>query len=415
MAIRFHNRGGRCALRGYPGVDGLRHGHAVVHARRTRRGYLAGAPVRTVTLRHGRTASATLEGASGPYPGRRCRRYRALRITPPNETHSIRRRVRAAFCYPEVHPVVHGRSGTKRARSAAGGPLTHCSSGQLRVGLRSYGGAAGTGFYLVVLRNQTGHRCSTGGYPGVSLLGGHRHRIGEPAARGKARPRRIVLAPGHAASAELTVRANLCGAHPRMSRYVRVFPPGNRRALLVRGRLVACKPGVGRLYRGTPPPSARHGRTSVSEAAVARCHRSQLRVRFQSITGAAGTEHGDFDVRNVSGSRCSLFGYPGLQMRATDNRPLPTHLARGGVAADSASRRVKRVALRPRRAAHFDLTWSAQCPVRRQVTPAQLRVTPPGAFRPRRVGAQPAGGGRMIVCGGNLTTSAVFARYRTTG
>jgi hypothetical protein len=111
LVIRFRNNGSRCTMHGYPGVDGVRHGHAVVHARRTRGGMLGGGKPRRVVLRPGDTASSVLEGTSAPVKGRHCAHYRALRITPPNTTKSVVRRVAHRVCYPEVHPVVFGKKG----------------------------------------------------------------------------------------------------------------------------------------------------------------------------------------------------------------------------------------------------------------------------------------------------------------
>ena len=111
--IRFRNEGATCSLRGYPGVDGLAaNGRVVVHATRTLRGYLGGArKIRTITLRDGQVASATFEGLDTTITGRPCHAYRFLKITPPNGTHSVRLRPPGSFCYPEIHPVVAGKTG----------------------------------------------------------------------------------------------------------------------------------------------------------------------------------------------------------------------------------------------------------------------------------------------------------------
>ena len=102
-------------MRGYPGVDGLSaRGHVVVRAGRLLRGYLGGARrVATITLTARQTASAFLEGLNFPL-GRPCHRYRELMITPPNATRSVRLRARYSFCSPTIHPIVAGRTGTRR-------------------------------------------------------------------------------------------------------------------------------------------------------------------------------------------------------------------------------------------------------------------------------------------------------------
>jgi hypothetical protein len=112
--IVFKNRGGLCALRGYPGVDGLSSsGAVVVHAKRTRYGYLGGTrTIKTVTLAKGKTASAFLEGYNAPSPHQICHPFKYLKITPPNQIRSVNIASRDSVCYPEIHPVVVGSSGS---------------------------------------------------------------------------------------------------------------------------------------------------------------------------------------------------------------------------------------------------------------------------------------------------------------
>ncbi len=103
-------------MRGYPGVDGLSAGgRVVVHAGRALNGYLGGAGrVVTITLTAGQTASALLEGANFPIQGQPCHPYRDLMITPPQATQSVVLYARYSFCYPVIHPIVAGRTGTRR-------------------------------------------------------------------------------------------------------------------------------------------------------------------------------------------------------------------------------------------------------------------------------------------------------------
>jgi hypothetical protein len=111
--VRFLDEGGECALRGYPGLDGVTAGgHVVVQARRTLIGYLGGAKaINNVILRHGASASALYEGLDEPLPGRSCPNYRFVTITPPNDTRSVRLRQGRGLCSPQIHPVISGRTG----------------------------------------------------------------------------------------------------------------------------------------------------------------------------------------------------------------------------------------------------------------------------------------------------------------
>lgn len=115
--LLFRDRGTPCSLRGYPSVDGLAaNGLVVVRARQTAAGYLGGirsgsAPP-TVALKTGQTASALLEGLTGPTAGgAACPSYAALLVTPPHQTHSVRLQVSYTLCYPQVHPVLPGTTG----------------------------------------------------------------------------------------------------------------------------------------------------------------------------------------------------------------------------------------------------------------------------------------------------------------
>ncbi len=116
IVLVFTNHGAPCTLTGYPGVDGLRAGAAVVHAERTLSGYLGGAKsTATVTLSAGRSASALLEGLDGPPAGQKCASYTSLLVTPPNDRRSVPLNSRAPLCSPQIHPVVAGGSGSANA------------------------------------------------------------------------------------------------------------------------------------------------------------------------------------------------------------------------------------------------------------------------------------------------------------
>lgn len=107
----FHDRGGTCRTGAYPGVDGLQHGRAVVHARRTERGYLGGGSSASLVLRRGQDASALLEGLLGPVPWSPCPRYTALAVTPPDGAVSVVRPARTPLCSLQIHPLVPGTTG----------------------------------------------------------------------------------------------------------------------------------------------------------------------------------------------------------------------------------------------------------------------------------------------------------------
>ena len=62
----------------------------------------------------------------------------------------------------------------------------------------------------------------------------------------------------------------------------------------------------------------------------ASCRASQLHASRLASAAAAGHIVLTYGLRNVSGSPCTLFGYPGLQMTDASGKPLPTQVSHGG-------------------------------------------------------------------------------------
>lgn len=115
-----------CALSGYPGVAGVDSaGRQVTVAQHTPDGYLGGlsngnVTPPLVTLAHGQTASAKVEGTDVP-PGTQtsCPSITRLLVTAPNTSRPITVNVAPPDCSGlEVHPVVSGTTGNQQARPA---------------------------------------------------------------------------------------------------------------------------------------------------------------------------------------------------------------------------------------------------------------------------------------------------------
>ena len=150
-----------------------------------------------------------------------------------------------------------------------------------------------------------------------------------------------------------------------------------------------------------------------SAAAGARCHSSQLRVKLGPAGAALGHIGQLVSFENASATRCTLYGYPGLQMLAANGRPIHTQVLRG-VAYTVPSVPERLVSLAPDHEASFDLGYddgtgygNESCP-----TSARVEVTPPNAYTPITVvwRMQPYGGGTIqhLRCG-QITVSPVFA------
>lgn len=231
-----------CSVKGYPGVS-------LLNARKHQIGRSATrerARVRRVTLRPSQAAGAKMQVASTGCGGRKSR---FLRVIPPDETDDLIIRARISACNPSIQPL------RKVTTEGAAARLARCHSGSLRLSLKKFNGAAGTQFALVVLRNKGRRACAIHGYPGVSLLGARKHQIGRSAKRAKGRSPRFRLRPGKAASAKFTATTGCSDGRSHISRYLRVYPPNERRALVVRARWPACNETIYPLQPGTRPPN----------------------------------------------------------------------------------------------------------------------------------------------------------------
>jgi hypothetical protein len=120
------------------------------------------------------------------------------------------------------------------AASAAGTPA--CSSSGLAVWLdTNSSGAAGSSFFNLMFTNESGHRCTLIGYPGVSAVNLNGKQIGAAALHNSALKKKLItLNNGASATAELRVAeaANFppSTCKPTASAGFRVYPPNQKGA-----------------------------------------------------------------------------------------------------------------------------------------------------------------------------------------
>jgi hypothetical protein len=110
-----------CTLHGYPGLDALsKSGHVLAHAKRRLHGFAGGASaVRTITVRPGRFASATVEWLNfNAKTAGVCRFSKSVAVTPANTTRTVHFRVSVSVCNLEIHPTVAGTSHNYRYAKA---------------------------------------------------------------------------------------------------------------------------------------------------------------------------------------------------------------------------------------------------------------------------------------------------------
>jgi hypothetical protein len=137
-------------------------------------------------------------------------------------------------------------------------------------------------------------------------------------------------------------------------------------------------PGTPTPGASTPAPSAS---PSATGSAVTACATAGLRVTTGQSQGAAGTSYTNIDFTNISGSTCTLGGYPGVS--------LVTAGSQAGTQIGAAARRipttpVRTITLAPGQVAHASLgvvdagNFSpSSC---KMVTAHWLKVFPPNQY-----------------------------------
>lgn len=140
---------------------------------------------------------------------------------------------------------------------------------------------------------------------------------------------------------------------------------------------------------GSSAPTSRPAASSSAGATSAprtdRCHTSELTGSLTAEGAGAGQRYATLVLRNTGGRSCTVHGFGGLGLAASDGSALPTHQVRSGAPATT-------VLLTPGASVRSALHWSVvtgpgdsstgAC----QPTPATLRVIPPDETDPLSVG-----------------------------
>jgi Protein of unknown function (DUF4232) len=109
------------------------------------------------------------------------------------------------------------------------------------------GVAAGSAYYAITLVNHSSHSCRSGGYGGVSMVGGgNGTQLGAPARRdSSATPAPFTLQPGGRARARLQLGQALNYSpkkcDPVRADGFRIYPPNETRSAYVAGSATACR------------------------------------------------------------------------------------------------------------------------------------------------------------------------------
>jgi hypothetical protein len=122
--------------------------------------------------------------------------------------------------------------------AAQAAPVDQCGNGDFGATYRNDGGAAGSRYGWIILRNLSGETCWTQGYGGLSYVGeGDGSQIGAAARREGGSAKRIVLEPGQRVRSR--VRESNAGNYPRSQCQVRevegfrVYAPDTTESIFV--------------------------------------------------------------------------------------------------------------------------------------------------------------------------------------
>jgi len=121
-----------------------------------------------------------------------------------------------------------------------------CGAGDLAVSFHVRGAAAGSLYGVMRYRNVTTHKCHTGGYGGLSFVGGHNgHQVGAAATRAPGTPvRSFTLKPGQRAVSKVQIAQtanydkSLC--KPKPVDGFRVYVPNSHASLFAPYKTRAC-------------------------------------------------------------------------------------------------------------------------------------------------------------------------------
>jgi hypothetical protein len=113
--------------------------------------------------------------------------------------------------------------------------VPRCREGlDLRIGLGTSEGAAGSIYQDLTFKNITGHSCYLDGHPGVSYVGANGNQVG-PSATRTGSVKDVVVKAGHTAYATLRIvqYLNFSGCSVASVTGLRVYPPGSTAAAYV--------------------------------------------------------------------------------------------------------------------------------------------------------------------------------------
>ena len=118
-----------------------------------------------------------------------------------------------------------------------------CATSQLTASLGGGDAGAGQVYRYLVLTNHSGTACHLTGYPGLSMLDASGKLIGAPATQERLGYAPVVLRPGESASDTVHTANRQTDSSTEClptSTQLRIYPPGNKAALVFPGEVTDC-------------------------------------------------------------------------------------------------------------------------------------------------------------------------------
>ena len=127
------------------------------------------------------------------------------------------------------------------AQAAAAATTPTCATSQLTASLGSGDAGAGNLYRFLLLTNHSHTTCELDGFPGLSLLKANGTELGAPATFDHSfsyRP--VTVRPGQAVSDTIHTLNSGATSCQGTSTELRIYPPGNKAALVIPGKVMLC-------------------------------------------------------------------------------------------------------------------------------------------------------------------------------
>lgn len=123
----------------------------------------------------------------------------------------------------------------------AASTVRSCTVGDLRLSMGRQDVGAGQLYWPIRFTNTGRSSCTLRGYPGVSVLDRSHRQIGASATRARQSYGTVTVRPGRTVTAVVhTTNGPIGGSCRPTGSYLRVYPPGSRRSVVVRAALRVC-------------------------------------------------------------------------------------------------------------------------------------------------------------------------------